>query len=177
MDLVCRIGMSHTYARDLRSTVRHKSPLARKIAGAVMESCKICRWDGARLAARDIAPGGLAAELYSAWAEHEALAALAEGKPLDRVVTLATLMGRRKGMLFPPTPDTFELCTITVDGVDVSVDVSRVLEHLRGLTYQERVWVMDDVLSGIVGAEFYPPAPIEKLLTGARSWGKARAVL
>ncbi len=177
MDLVCRIGMSHTYARDLRSTVRHKSPLARKIAGAVMESCKICRWDGARLAARDIAPGGLAAELYSAWAEHEALAALAEGKPLDRVVTLATLMGRRKGMLFPPTPDTFELCTITVDGVDVSVDVSRVLEHLRGWTYQERVWVMDDVLSGIVGAEFYPPAPIEKLLTGARSWGKARAVL
>ena len=59
------------------------------------------------------------------------MAALAEGKPLDRVVTLATLMGRRKGMLFPPTPDTFELCTITVDGVDVSVDVSRVLEHLR----------------------------------------------
>ncbi|WP_232306664.1 hypothetical protein [Thermobifida cellulosilytica] len=159
--------MSHTYSRDLRSPVRRKSALARQIAGAVLESCKICRWDGSRLAARDLAPEGVTAELYSAWAEHETLAALAEGKRFDSVVTLATLLGRRRGMLYPPTPATFALCQIAVDGVEVAVDVSRVLEHLRGLEFQERVWVVDDVLSGIVGAEFYPPAPIERLLAGA----------
>lgn len=167
MDLKCRNGMTHTYTRDLRSPVRRKSELARQIAGAVLESCKICRWDGARLAARDLAPGGLAAELYSAWAEHETLAALAEGKRLDSVVTLATLMGRRKGMLYPPTPDTFGLCEITITGVEVAVDVSRVLDHMYCLEFQERVWVVDDVLSGIIGAEFYPPAPIKRLLAGA----------
>ncbi|WP_344974737.1 hypothetical protein [Salinactinospora qingdaonensis] len=99
----------------------------------------------------------MTAELYESWVEHKTIAALVEGRLLSGTFPATEVIRNQGCMWWSPTAATTPLCTVTVDGPGVSVDVSAVLTHLEGCTLQDRALVIDDVLDGLIGSEYYLP--------------------
>lgn len=133
-----------------------------------MDSCKPCRWEGALSFADDLAPGGVVAELYRIGVEHSVLAALAEGRQLPDRFVLEQLKFFWPGVgHWPQTAATRPLCTVTIEGTAVRVDIDRVLTQLQELTRMERAHLVDDLVDVIVGAEYYPPDKIPQFLATA----------
>lgn len=154
--------------RDLRSPIRHASPPAQWLAAAAMDSCKPCRWAGALDVADNLSPDGVIAELYRVGVEHTVLAALAEGRQLPSRFVLEEMRFFWPGVgHWPQTAATRPLCTVTIEGTSVRVNIDRVLTRLQGLTRMERAHLVDDLVDVIVGAEYYPPDKIPQFLATA----------
>ncbi|MFC7327718.1 hypothetical protein [Marinactinospora rubrisoli] len=157
------MACQRTHATDgLRGTIRSRSEEARRLVAAVMASCKLCRWEGTHAAAADLSPSGVLAELYTCAAEQSVMTSLVEGRRLPAgPFPLSEIRGSGGVICWPPTPPTWSLCRVTVEGDRIRVDLGRVLAHLADLTVQDRARVADDCLDTLVGAEFYPAERIE----------------
>lgn len=150
--------MAHAHSgRDITTPLRTRQ--GRELLDAALNGCKLCRWRGCRAVA-DSTIG----DLYTHWALHRVQSARAEGARLAGTFSLVHVTGNGGRLVYPPTKGTYPLCAVTVEGPQVEVDTSAVMEYVAGLSTRERAWVVDDLLDGLVGAEAYPRTKIEGFL-------------
>ena len=149
-------AMAHTHTMQLRTPL--VTPEARVLLGAAMQRCKPCRWSGGQLDLEAIE------DLYVQWARYRTIAAIVDGRDIRGTLALERITGRDDHLHWPESTPAIQYGRATVTpGPEISVDPSAAMDYVAELNHEERARLVDDLLDGLVGSEFYPGEYLARL--------------
>ncbi|MDS1271562.1 hypothetical protein RIF23_14785 [Lipingzhangella sp. LS1_29] len=142
--------MVHAHVHEPRVPLRTAE--ARQLLAAAMDRCKVCRWAGNT-------SDEAIEDMYLQWARHRTISALADWRVLRGTLRLADVTSCNGHMYWPETGPAVERGWVTVTAgtrVSVTADATEAMSYIATLDHGQRARLVDDLLDGLVGAEFFP---------------------